>query len=94
MNRLYETAFRRLLYPAYESGLRRRGTLRYLAQYERDQWLSTDEIMALQWRKLERLLDYCWTRIPYYRDRWTGRRYFTSLARTATATLPTIVVRT
>lgn len=72
MNRLYETAFRRVLYPAYESGLRRRGTLRYLAQYERDQWLSTDEIMALQWRKLERLLDYCWTRIPYYRDRWTG----------------------
>lgn len=70
MSRLYETAFRRLLYPGYETALRRRGTLRYLDEYERSQWLSTDEILALQWRKLERLLDFCWAEIPYYRERW------------------------
>lgn len=70
MSRLYETMFRTVLYPAYESGLMRRGTLRYLREYEDTQWLSTDEILALQWRKLEALLDYCWERIPYYRARW------------------------
>src|SRR5690606_18040156 len=70
MSRLYETMFRTVLYPAYESGLMRRGTLRYLREYEDTQWLSADEILALQWRKLEALLDSCWERIPYYRARW------------------------
>ena len=72
MSALYEAAFRKVLYPAYETGIRRRGTLRYLEEYERSQWLSSDEILAIQWRKLERLLDHCWTRIPYYRRQWTG----------------------
>jgi phenylacetate-CoA ligase len=35
MSGLYEPLFRKVLYPAYESGLRRRSTLRYLREYER-----------------------------------------------------------
>lgn len=70
MSRLYESMFRSVLYPAYESGLMRRGTLRYLREYEDNQWLSTDEILAMQWRKLEALLDYCWEHVPYYRGQW------------------------
>ena len=70
MSGLYESAFRRALYPAYESGLRRRSTLAYLREYERDQWRSADEIDAIQWRKLQRLIAHCWNQVPFYRDWW------------------------
>ncbi len=72
MSGLYELAFRHLLYPAYESGLMGRGTLRYLRQYERSQWLSPEEVEALQWAKLQRLLAHCWDNVPYYRERWAA----------------------
>lgn len=72
MSRVYETLFRRVLYPLYETGLRRRHTLRYLAEYERSQWLSADEIAALQWRKLKALIEHCWREVPYYRHSWTA----------------------
>lgn len=67
----YERLFRRVLYPAYESGLRRRGTLRYLREYERDQWRSPDELDALQWQRLQALVAHCWEHVPFYR-RWWG----------------------
>lgn len=70
MRNVYGTMFRRLLYPVYETGLRRRRTLGYLAEYERNQWLSGDEIAELQWRKLSRLIAHCWREVPYYRDSW------------------------
>ncbi len=68
--RAYETLFRKVLFPAYESGLRRRPTLRYLAEYDRSQWLSADEVGALQWQRLQRLLEYCWREVPYYQQQW------------------------
>lgn len=70
VRRAYGPLFRRVLYPLYESGLRGRGTLRYLAEYERDQWRSADEIRALQWRKLRALIEHCWAQVPFYREHW------------------------
>jgi len=66
----YEHAFRRVLYPAYESGLRRRSTLSWLASYERDQWFSPEAIAALQWKRLKLLIEHCYRDVPYYRRRW------------------------
>ncbi|MEO8365075.1 MAG: phenylacetate--CoA ligase family protein [Pseudoxanthomonas sp.] len=71
MSGSYGPLFRRVIYPAYETVLRRRGTLAYAAEYEANSWLSTDEIAHLQWRKLERLVAHCWEHVPYYRARWT-----------------------
>ena len=68
----YEGAFRHVLFPLWESGLRRRGTLAWMREYEASQWLSEDEIHALQWRKLKALLDFCWREVPYYREQWRG----------------------
>ncbi len=79
MSGLYESLFRRVLYPAYESGLRRRGTLAYLRAYERDQWRSADEIAALQWARLQALIAHCWEHVPFYR-RWWGDAGMTSPA--------------
>ncbi len=70
MASIYEQLFRNALYPAYESGLRRRGTLRWLREYEASQWLPREQIEALQWRKLKVLLDYCYANVPYYRRQW------------------------
>lgn len=70
MNDLYETAFRHVLYPLYETLLRRRHTLAYLAQYERDQWLAPEQLAALQWQRLKRLLQHCHREVPYYQQRW------------------------
>jgi len=67
---VYEHVFRRVLYPAYESGLRRRRTLDYLADYERDQWLTPERLRALQLERLQRLLRHCEQHVPWYRRRW------------------------
>lgn len=66
----YEKAFSHVLYPAWESGLRRRHTLAYLTDYRRDQWLAPEQIAALQWQRLKRLLEHCEREVPYYRRRW------------------------
>lgn len=67
---LYEALFRSVLYPAYESGLRRRKTLAYLKEYEAQQWLSPEQMRALQTRKLRALLEHCQTHVPYWRRRF------------------------
>ncbi len=79
LRRAYEPLFRNVLYPLYESGFMRRGTLRYLAEYERNQWLPAEQIQALQWRKLQALIVHCWERVPFYRDHW-GRAGMTDPA--------------
>jgi phenylacetate-CoA ligase len=66
----YEAAFRHALYPAYETGLRGRRTLAHFADYRRDQWLAPEQIAALQWERLKRLLEHCHREVPYYRRRW------------------------
>lgn len=70
MNGGYETVFRHVLFPLYESGLRRRHTLAWLAQYEKDQWLPRERIAALQLQRLQQLLAHCEREVPYYRKRW------------------------
>lgn len=66
----YETIFRNVLYPFYETRLRRRRTLSYLAAYQREQWLTPDQVKALQWERLKRLLEHCEREVPFYRRRW------------------------
>lgn len=66
----YETTFRRVLYPAYESGVMRRRTLSWLAEYEHSQWLSPQQIAELQWTRLKQLLDHCYREVPYYQRQW------------------------
>lgn len=44
LRQAYEPLFRNVVYPLYESALMRRSTLRYLAEYERNQWLPAERI--------------------------------------------------
>lgn len=70
MSTAYENLFRHLLFPLYESGVRGRRTLQYLEEYERSQWLDPEQVRAMQWEKLAKLIDHCWQHVPYYRERW------------------------
>ena len=72
MSGLYEAAFRHVLFPLYESGLRRRSTLAYLREREAEQWLPPARIAELQWQRLKALLQHCWDEVPYYRQRWAA----------------------
>lgn len=67
---MFESLLGGVLYPLYESKVRGRRTLDYLAEYEKQQWLSADELQALQLAKLRKLLAHCQETVPYYRKRW------------------------
>ena len=69
MSGWYEPVFRHALFPAYET-VRRRHTLTYLDQYQRDQWLAPEQIATLQWERLKRLLEHCHREVPFYQRRW------------------------
>jgi len=53
---LYEALFKHVLFPAYETVVRRRGTASYVAEYNQGQWLSPDRLAALQLQKLNATL--------------------------------------
>ena len=64
-----------VVYPWYESRIRGRKTMKYVAVYERNQWLSVDEIHALQLTKLQALLAHCQEHVPDYSHcGWTSAR--------------------
>lgn len=66
---MYEKLFRHVLFPAYET-LKRRGTLRHIAEYRQSQWLDPSALARLQLRKLNTLLAYCWEHVPYLQSHW------------------------
>lgn len=66
----YGSLFRRALFPAYETLVKRRGTASYVAEYERSQWFGRAKLEELQLRKLNALLDHCWSRVPFLQRHW------------------------
>ncbi len=67
LNTLYESLVGRCLMPAYETGLRRRGTFRYRREFASDQWKSPEELAQLQWQRLTALLWHAYETVPFYR---------------------------
>jgi phenylacetate-CoA ligase len=67
---MYEHVFRQLLFPLYEGVIKRRNTHRYLAEYERCQWLPPAELEALRLAKLNTLLAFCWESVPFLARHW------------------------
>jgi len=67
---IYGLLFQKLLYPTWETGLRRRPTLLHHRELEQTQWCSLDELLTLQERSLQRLLDHVWNNVPHERSRY------------------------
>lgn len=64
---MYAALFRHVLYPLYETRLRGRSTLTKLAELERSQWQSEEEIRTSAFRKLVDTLSFAEREIPFYR---------------------------
>lgn len=73
MNDLYGEVFRGVIYPAWETRIRRRPTLHHWHRLERSQWSSLDELRSLQLTELGKLLQHAYTHTPYYRKRFQER---------------------
>lgn len=67
---MYEEMFKHVLFPAYETLVRRRGTSAHIAEYECNQWLDRNSLNALQLRKLNELLEHCWRNVPFLARHW------------------------
>lgn len=64
---MYTTLAKHIIYPVYQF-CRCRTALKQLHELERVQWLPTDEIKKLQWKKLKKLLEYAHINVPYYQQ--------------------------
>ena len=45
------------------------GSRRYFDQLKKDQFLSPDEIEALNWKRTQAILKHAFEHVPYYRRR-------------------------
>lgn len=76
MTNIYEQLFRNALYPLYETALMKRDTFKFHNEYVRNQWLSEDELISIQWNKLTKLLGFCSKNVPYYQKLWEEEDIF------------------
>ncbi|HWM88230.1 MAG TPA: hypothetical protein VNO33_20390, partial [Kofleriaceae bacterium] len=67
---LYGTLVRRVLVPAWESGVRRRPTLSRLRRLQDLERAGADELFAFQRRELAALLRHAYQNVPFYRRRF------------------------
>ncbi|HEV8548646.1 MAG TPA: hypothetical protein VGQ57_06450 [Polyangiaceae bacterium] len=74
-DRVYEAAFQRLLWPAWERLIRRRETLTHLAYLEQSQWQRAEVRRVRELAELKGLLLYAGTNVPYYRELFQTLRF-------------------
>ncbi len=71
---MYTGFYQNILFPFYETFLRRRSTIKYLNSLRSTQWLSKDELKHLQWQKVKKLLDHAYANVPYYTNLFKKKR--------------------
>jgi phenylacetate-CoA ligase len=76
---MYTRLYREVLFPFYETTLRRRQTLSRLAALEQSQWQSEAALRELSWRKMLDALKHAEQHVPFYRKRFA--EYGVSVAR-------------
>src|SRR6185369_8510315 len=62
--------FRKALFPLWETGVRRRPTMKYLRMMQDSQWWSLDQLLDFQSKELERLVRHSFAHVPFYRRRF------------------------
>lgn len=67
---LYGKLFRSVLFPGWETVLRRRPTLSRVDYLTRTQWRSEEELAELQLGALRQLLRHAYEHVPFYRKRF------------------------
>ncbi len=67
---LYGPLFRGVLFPTWETHVRRRPVVERWEALRRSQWRSRDELLATQRRDMARLLRHAFDHVPFYRARF------------------------
>lgn len=67
---IYQQLVRRVLYPIDRWRTGDSGEMRWLAEFNRTQFLSSDELQSLQFQRLRSLLDHAYRQCPFYRERF------------------------
>ena len=50
---MYPKLYKNILFPFYETFLRKRNTLKYLKYLEKTQWYSPERLREIQWERLQ-----------------------------------------
>jgi phenylacetate-CoA ligase len=67
----YSTILNSVLVPAYYN-LRGRSYVQHRDFMERSQWWSAEQMRDFQWKELQRLLEYAFRSVPYYKKKYAG----------------------
>jgi phenylacetate-CoA ligase len=67
---LYEELLENTIFPFWDGKIRHRQTFDRLAWIRETQWRSPDELVEIQARELQRLLQHAYTNVPFYRRRF------------------------
>ena len=65
---LYGPIYRNLVFPFYDSVLRRRTTWSHYREITSLPWAPADELEKMRKERLRRLIEYCGARVPFYRN--------------------------
>ena len=90
---IYGPFFRSVLFPVWETRVRKRPTPERLQELRRTQWLSYDELHALQSQALAKLVDHAYAHVPYYKDRFDAAGVAPTQVRTAEDLLKLPILR-
>lgn len=67
---MYSSLFRNVLFPVYDSALRRRTTLQTLAELEQSQWQSPEKSAEASFQRLLEAFRHAERHVPFYRRRF------------------------
>ena len=67
---MYESLFRHVLFPAYETAIKGRGSVADMRRLERQQWLAPEQLRQIQLERLNALLARAWAEVPFLRSYW------------------------
>lgn len=67
---MYAIFFKHILNPFFENILKRRKSLAYRKLLEKSQWQTREELSALQWESLQKLLIHANAHVPFWRSRF------------------------
>ncbi|MEZ6150013.1 MAG: hypothetical protein R3C09_07810 [Pirellulaceae bacterium] len=67
---MIEWLYRQCIIPGFESGLKRRKTMRYLQELEHSQWWTRQQLEELQFQRLRSMLEHCYQHSRYFNRLW------------------------
>lgn len=66
----YGTLYRKFIFPIYSQKIKKSHVFEQYAQAQQRLKWSQKQLANFQWQRLQKLLEFCWTNVPYYKTTW------------------------